>query len=731
VEGSRQVRGTGRDDSPARIGAVMSAHLRVQSGPEPGRIYPLTSGSLLKVGRADTCDIHLPDPYISRVHFTLLLVGHQAIVASHSSKGTFLNGERLTQEERIQTGDVLKAGGTELVFETETPLPRQPTMLDQLPDAATPDDLATFEGQQLGHFILDEVLGIGNTGVVFRARDTRDGMTEALKVFVPAFAANEEQRQRFIRTLATVRTLKHPHLIKVYDAGQIGHYCWLSMEHVDGESLTQILAKRGESDLLEWEDAYQVAVQVAQALEYAHGQGVVHRNITPANILVRTRDKHVFLGDLMLAKALDGTGARQVTRMGETLGELAYLPPERIQQADLDPRSDLYGLGATLFHLLTGRPPFVAKGMPQLLSMIADQLPPPLRQSQTNIPSWFEVLVLKMLCKRVEDRPASATELLAELERGKKAAAPPPASELRRPRLRTPTPKEEDRPLGFLSPPQEADELGRLGHFRVRKQLGAGGMGMVFLAEDTQLQRPVALKVMRHDIAALPSMHERFIQEARLMASLRSDHIVTVYQVGEQNNVPFMAMELLEGMPLEDWLTRGKRMTPKQIVRVGQEIAFGLAAAHARGVIHRDIKPANLWLEAPRGRIKILDFGLARPLVRTQALTQENTVIGTPYYMAPEQAQCEPLDHRADLFSLGCVLYELCSGRVPFDGDTPMSVMTAIITQAPAPLDIISHETPPELGLLVSRLLAKNRDNRPPNAEAVARAFEALKAKVA
>jgi serine/threonine protein kinase len=288
----------------------------------------------------------------------------------------------------------------------------------------------------------------------------------------------------------------------------------------------------------------------------------------------------------------------------------------------------------------------------------------------------------------------------------------------------------QDFPSANFAPPEQEGEIGRLAHFRILQELGSGGMGTVFVAEDTQLQRPVALKVMRTEYAAVPAMRDRFLQEARLLAALRSDHIVTVFQVGEDLCIPFLAMELLDGMPLSDWLDEGRRLSLRQVVRIGQETALGLAAAHARGVIHRDIKPANLWLEAPRGRIKILDFGLARPMQRNAKLTQEGIIVGTPYYMSPEQAQSEPLDHRADLFSLGCVLYELCTGKVPFQGDTPLSVLNAIVGQTPIPLDFHNTTVPSDLTMLVNRLLAKNPDKRPPDAETVARAFEALKPQV-
>jgi serine/threonine protein kinase len=224
----------------------------------------------------------------------------------------------------------------------------------------------------------------------------------------------------------------------------------------------------------------------------------------------------------------------------------------------------------------------------------------------------------------------------------------------------------------FLAPAQAPGELGRLGGYRVLKVLGQGGMGVVFAGEDVRLKRPVALKAMRPALAANAAARRRFLREAEATAAVRSDHVVTIHQVGEEGGVRFLAMEFLEGMPLDRWLHDGRQPTVAQILRIGRETALGLAAAHEKGLIHRDIKPGNLWLEAAHGgRVKVLDFGLARVVGDDVHLTQSGAVVGTPAFMAPEQARGEEVDHRCDLFSLGCVLYRLCAGSNPFRGRRP------------------------------------------------------------
>ena len=277
----------------------------------------------------------------------------------------------------------------------------------------------------------------------------------------------------------------------------------------------------------------------------------------------------------------------------------------------------------------------------------------------------------------------------------------------------------------FLAPAQGPDEVGRLGPYRVFKVLGAGGMGVVLQAEDAALRRLVALKVMRPALAVSATARERFLREARATAALANDHIVTIYQVGEDRGIPFLAMQLLQGETLEARLRREGKLPTVEVLRIGRDIALGLAAAHERGLIHRDVKPANLWLEAPAGRVKVLDFGLARAADGEVGLTGSGGIVGTPAYMAPEQVE-GAADHRADLFSLGCVLYRLTTGRPPFEGSTPLHELRNVAFQHPEPPSRWNPETPAALSHLIQRLLSKDREDRPSSALAVVHALDEM-----
>jgi urea transport system substrate-binding protein len=278
----------------------------------------------------------------------------------------------------------------------------------------------------------------------------------------------------------------------------------------------------------------------------------------------------------------------------------------------------------------------------------------------------------------------------------------------------------------LLSPPSGPDELGWLAHYRVLQVIGRGGMGAVFRAEDSHLLRIVALKVILPEYAANQLARDRFLREARASAAVKSDHVVTIYQVGQDNDTPYLAMEFLEGETLESRLKRAGPMSIPEVCRIGREAAAGLAAAHAQGLIHRDIKPANIWLEAKTGRVKLLDFGLARVIGGSTGLTRTGNIVGTPDFMSPEQGRGEELDARSDLFSLGSVLYTMCSGQVPFPGSSTMAVLTALAVKIPKPILEINPNVPADLVTLIEALLQKDPANRPSSTEEVGEALAAL-----
>ena len=277
---------------------------------------------------------------------------------------------------------------------------------------------------------------------------------------------------------------------------------------------------------------------------------------------------------------------------------------------------------------------------------------------------------------------------------------------------------EEPDDLHFLQPSSRPDSLGRIGHYEVLQVLGKGGFGIVFRAFDDVLQRVVALKVLAPTIAATSPARKRFLREARSSAQVRHDNVVQVHAVEEQP-LPYLVMEFIPGETLQQRLDRTGPLETPEIVRIGRQIAEGLAAAHATGLIHRDIKPGNVLLEGGHHRVKITDFGLARA-ADDASLTQSGVLAGTPMYMAPEQAKGEPIDHRADLFSLGSVLYVLATGRPPFRASTTFGVLKRVVDDDPRPIREVIPEVPQWLCDIIAKLHAKKPEDRFPSAREVA-----------
>lgn len=358
---------------------------------------------------------------------------------------------------------------------------------------------------------------------------------------------------------------------------------------------------------------------------------------------------------------------------------------------------------------------------------------------------------------------ASTPEPSREESRTEFDMTPPPIPSVKRPMAKSTTPS-----LDFLRPGEAPGEIGRLGGYRIQKVIGTGGMGVVFQAEDPSLKRLVALKVMKPLLAVHDNARKRFTREAQSAAAINHDHVVHIYQVGEDQGVPFLAMELLEGESLDVVLRREKQLSLAEVLRISREVAAGLSAAHRRGLIHRDVKPANIvlvpleptvqvarmltdgsdfMLSAANGqtdsgsatspsddgngegnhslarragmaadmwltRVKIVDFGLARATEGDEELTQSGQVTGTPQYMSPEQVEGQDVDPRSDLFSLGCVMYRMLCGETPFSGRSSSALLLAIAERPHKPLREHWPNVPAHVEEVVNRLLAKNPSDR-------------------
>lgn len=286
----------------------------------------------------------------------------------------------------------------------------------------------------------------------------------------------------------------------------------------------------------------------------------------------------------------------------------------------------------------------------------------------------------------------------------------------------------------MTTPPPLHAELPNLeralaGQFAIERELGRGGMGVVLLARDLMLDRPVALKLLPPLVAAQPEMRERFLREARTAARLSHPNIVPVYRADEVEGTAFFAMAYVEGESLAERLRDRGRLPVADSVHTLQEVAWALAYAHAHGVVHRDVKPENILLERATGRALVTDFGIAH-LAEASRLTQDGHVLGTVHYMSPEQARGDALDGRSDLYSLGVVAYQMLSGRLPFEGLPAAAVIVAHATREPPPLREVAPDVPASLETAIARCLSKRPEDRPATGEALAAALGAALAEM-
>lgn len=301
------------------------------------------------------------------------------------------------------------------------------------------------------------------------------------------------------------------------------------------------------------------------------------------------------------------------------------------------------------------------------------------------------------------DAAADDAALLAAMARLKQ---PPTAATLAQD-----APLPDPMTFSFLLPAENSDALGKLAHYEVQECIGAGGFGTVLKAYDPKLNRYVAIKVLAPHLAAHATARQRFLREAHAAGGVSNDHVVTIYAIEESHQPPYIVMEYVPGLSLQQLVDRDGPLSVSKIVRIGAQVAEGLAAAHQKGLIHRDIKPANILLENGVQRVKLTDFGLAR-LVDDAALTQSGIVAGTPQYMSPEQARGETVDYRSDLFSLGSVLYTMCTGRPAFRADSAVAVLKRVCDDQPRPVREVNPEIPAWLAAIVDKLMAKSPEKR-------------------
>ncbi len=391
----------------------------VVAGDDKDRKFPVHPGSGHLLGRHADASYKLRDTSVARYALMInSLEGAVEIVDQPGSGGIQINGVPVKRKD-LEHGDTIQVGNVMMRF-----LTRAMTEAELHPGVSTRseydpklvDQLAALTGQTFSHFQVGPMLGKGTGAMVFEATDLETDTKVALKVLQPEYGRHEDDRQRFIKAMRASMPLDHPNLVKVYGAGKIGDLLWAALELVPGQSLGTIIKQKGASD---WRIAHRIALRIGRALQYIHGHNIIHRDLGPPSILVRSTDKEIKLEDLMLGKAaaVESCGL-QGCRPTDLLGDVNFMSPERTTGGGVpvDHRSDIYSLGATCYYVMAGKPPFEADSVLELVHSIRSENPSSLRRIHPMLPSQFEATVMRMMAKHPSDRHHSAAELVQELE---------------------------------------------------------------------------------------------------------------------------------------------------------------------------------------------------------------------------------------------------------------------------------------------------------------------------
>ncbi len=577
--------------------------------------------------------------------------------------------------------------------------------------------------------------------------------------------ADKEYRARFRDEAKVVVRLSHGNLVPVFDAGVVGDELYLAMEYVDGKDLRSVWNRCAQKGIaFPVEVAVYIAREISRGLHHAHTHEsikLVHRDVSPPNVLVS------FFGEVKLTDfgLASSTLKTEKTQAGVVYGKISrYMSPEQAKGEPLDGRTDQYAVAVMLWELLTGRQLFSSKDADVVQRVREPEVLPP-SQVAPRVDPALDVIVCKALAKERTLRYADCEAFRSALSGYLAQTAPTldnagvseflqrlfgdEITEQRKERQRMlaelsgrvkalhnadPTGAQDaSQPNTVdLSPPDHSHGhlIGTLldGRYLVKRLIGEGGMGVVYEAEHVDIGRRVAVKVLHAAFTRHAEVVSRFRSEARAATRIGHPHIIDVFDSGTTvDGAVYFVMEFLDGKDLGELVRQEKTLPVRRSIAIAREICQALAAAHKAGIIHRDMKPENVFLVDRDGQkdfVKVLDFGIAKTVEgitdRVGRLTTPGMAMGTPEYMAPEQAAGQQADPRVDVYAVGAILYEMLTGRPPHEGATIIEVLTKKATEAPTPIENLRPDVPRELARLTMRALALLPEERPQSMDKLA-----------
>ena len=534
-------------------------------------------------------------------------------------------------------------------------------------DPTLPMEELAVATSRLGRYELLDKIGKGGMGVVHRARDTKLDRLVAIKLLSAAVEDDPQTRERFLREAQSAGELNHRNIIKIYDFGEEAGRVFIVMELLEGSSLGDFLKTNIDLSL---ERKIEILLGICEGLAFSHSRSIVHRDLKPGNLFI-TKDGQVKVLDFGLARI----ASSNLTRTGFVFGTPDYMSPEQVRGKVVDERSDIFSLGAVSYQVLSGRKPFAAKTLPEIMKNVLEDDPASL--SSLGIPPSLSRIVARALQKDPLSRYQQVTELLNDLRRVDVDELPESAA-----------------------PDSGPTQIGR---YQIVEQIGRGGMGVVYRARDPVLNRDVAIKSTLVDLGADPKALAHFRREARAAARLQHPNIVTIYEFGEQDDSPYLIMEFLGGDDLSALINRGSAINLQRRLDILVQLCDGLGFAHEHGLVHRDIKPGNLRV-LEDGTVKLLDFGIAAAPSSGEG---SKAFAGSAAYASPEQLSTGDVDGRSDIFSAGVLAFEFLTGRQPFQGESPAALVYQILKEEPPSLRSIAPDLPAALEPVLSRALEK------------------------